>query len=88
VEPLKQSAVWWCIGRHDFRANQPANACAEMGYARIETGPEADRDVIRENGLTIAMTGGHGALTGGLIRRADHDPIEALRAADCMFSVT
>ena len=76
MKPLKQSAVWWCFGRDDLKADKLAKACAEIGYASIEMGAEADYGVIREHGLEIAITGGHGALTDGLNCRANHDRIE------------
>ncbi|MFQ6132919.1 MAG: hydroxypyruvate isomerase family protein [Armatimonadota bacterium] len=76
MTPIKQSLAWWCYARDDVTPEQLITEAAKIGYASIEMGPREHWDLIRENGMRIAIIGGHGTLSNGLNKRENHDRIE------------
>lgn len=81
VGRIKQSLTFWPISK---LASSPdfAQKVAAMGFVAIEMGPEAQWPAIRAAGLAIPIVGGHGTLTDGLNKPANHDRIEGeLRAS-------
>jgi hydroxypyruvate isomerase len=55
---------------------QALDACAAIGYGGLEMVEPEDWGQVRERGLTIVSTRGHGTLEDGLNRVANHDRIE------------
>jgi hydroxypyruvate isomerase len=73
---IKQSISWWCFANRGVEPPDLIKAVAKMGYASCEMLPEDYWGLVREAGMRIAIIGGHGTLTDGLNKRANHDRIE------------
>ena len=78
---LKQSVSWWCFARAAIAPQELVRGAAEIGYAAFELAGQEHWQLIRDHGLVIASTGGHGSIESGLNRRDQHERIEGeLRA--------
>jgi len=73
---LKQSVPWWCFARGAIAPQELVRAAAEIGYAAVELAGQEHWQLIRDHGLAIASTGGHGSIQSGLNRRDQHERIE------------
>ena len=73
---IKQSLAWWCFCRGDVTPEKLIKEAARIGFAAVEMLPQEYYDMVREHGMRIAITGGHGTLTDGLNRRENHSRIE------------
>jgi len=66
---INQSLSWWCYAREGLAPEKLIKEAARIGYASIEMLPQEHWDLVREQGMKIAITIGHGTLTDGLNRR-------------------
>ncbi len=73
---IQQSIAWWCFVPELLTPEQFVRAVAAAGYAAIELAPPEHWALVRDHGLALSGIGGHGPLTVGLNRRAQHDRIE------------
>jgi hypothetical protein len=69
---IKQSLAWWCFGRHTTPEELIAKA-KQIGYHGVEMAPRQLYDKIRDGGLKVITTGGHGTLSDGLNKRENHE---------------
>ena len=73
---MKHAVAWWCLKQAGMTLPQALDACSEIGYGGLEMVEPEDWAQVRERGLTIVSTRGHGTLEDGLNRVANHDRIE------------
>ena len=73
---INQSLSWWCFAREGVEPAQLIKTAADIGYASVEMLPEEHYPLVKEAGLQIAITMGHGTLENGLNKRENHDRIE------------
>ncbi len=59
---INQSLSWWCYAREGVDPKKLIKEAARIGYASIEMLPQEHWDLVRENGMKIAITVGHGTL--------------------------
>ena len=69
---IKQTLCWWCFARSTEPETIVKEAVA-LGIHGIELAPPEHWDMIKENGLKLIGTGGHGTFSDGLNRRENHD---------------
>jgi hydroxypyruvate isomerase len=73
---IKQSVCFWGFNRGGVTPEQLIKEAAKIGYASVEMAGRQYWSLIRDNGMRVAITGGHRSLTDGLNKRANHDRIE------------
>jgi hydroxypyruvate isomerase len=73
---IRQSISWWCFANRGVEPPALIKAIAKMGYASAEMLPEEYWRMVRDAGMKVAIIGGHGTLTDGLNKRANHSRIE------------
>jgi len=73
---VNQSLSWWCFARGGISPERLIKEAARIGYKSVEMLPKEHYDTVREAGMCIAITGGHGTLTDGLNKRSNHSRIE------------
>ncbi|MDA0836568.1 MAG: TIM barrel protein [Planctomycetota bacterium] len=74
MNEIKQSLVWWCFGRNIEPATLVKEAKA-IGYASIEMCPEKHWPLTQDNGLAVAIIGGHESLVDGCNKRENKSRI-------------
>ena len=72
---IKQTICWWCFARSTEPETIVKEAVA-LGIHGVELAPPEYWDMIKENGLKLIGTGGHGTFSEGLNRRENHNRIE------------
>ncbi|MDA1192596.1 MAG: TIM barrel protein, partial [Candidatus Poribacteria bacterium] len=73
---IKQSVCWGCFKRGDVTPEQLIATSKKIGYKSIEMGPREHWQQIKDAGMDIAISVGHGSLGDGLNKRENHDRIE------------
>ncbi len=73
---INQSICFGCFNRGGVTPEQVIREAARIGYKSVEMSGREHWDLIRENGMRVAITGGHRSLTDGLNKRSNHDRIE------------
>lgn len=61
---IRQSVVGWCLNRVGVKTPDLARAAAAMGYQSIELGGTDHWPLLKELGMTCAITGSHGFVQG------------------------
>lgn len=72
---MKQSIVWWCYANTGLSVTDFLRASAEAGYQGVELIPPEHYQQVRDHGLRIVSTGGHGPLHEGLNQRENTESI-------------
>ncbi|MCC6446528.1 MAG: TIM barrel protein [Armatimonadetes bacterium] len=85
---INQSLSWWCYAREGVDPKKLIKEAARIGYASIEMLPQEHWDLVRENGMKIAITVGHGTLADGLNRRENHNRCEDEMLANLELAAT
>lgn len=73
---IKQSICFGCFHRGGVTPKQVIKEAARIGYSSVEMLGEQYWGMVRDNGMSVAIIGGHGTLRDGLNKRANHDRIE------------
>ncbi len=73
---INQSICFGCFTRGDATPEQVIKEAAKIGYKSVEMARQEHWGLIRDNGMKIAITGGHGSLRDGLNKPSNHDRIE------------
>jgi len=76
MKPIKQSICFGCFCRNGLTPEKVIEEAAKIGYSSVEMLPQQHWDLVHQNGMRIAIIGGHGTLTNGLNKRENHDRIE------------
>lgn len=76
MKPIKQSICFGGFCRKGVTPKQVIEEAAKIGYSSVEMLSQEHWDLVHENGMEIAIIGGHGTLTDGLNKRENHDRIE------------
>lgn len=76
MKPIKQSICFGCFCRKGLTPQEVIEEAAKIGYSSVEMLSPEHWDLVHENGMDIAIIGGHGTLTDGLNKRENHDRIE------------
>ena len=71
---IKQSLTFWPVSKLAAEPDFPRKV-ADMGFVAIEMAPEQHWAAIKAAGLAIPIISGHGTLTDGLNKRANHERI-------------
>ncbi len=74
MSEIKQSLVWWCFGR-DIEAETLVREAKAIGYSSLEMCPEEHWPLIQDNGLAIAIIGGHESLRDGCNKKENRSRI-------------
>ena len=73
---VKQSICFGCFSRGDVKPEQVIKEAARIGYTSVEMAGQEHWGMIRDNGMRVAIIGGHRSLKDGLNKRSNHDRIE------------
>jgi hydroxypyruvate isomerase len=73
---IKQSVCFGGFSRGGVTPEQLIKEAAKMGFASVEMAGREHWDLIRDNGMRVAIIGGHKSLRDGLNKRSNHDRIE------------
>jgi hydroxypyruvate isomerase len=73
---IKQSVCFWGFNRGGVTPEQIIEESAKIGYASVEMAGQQYWKLISDNGMRVAIIGGHRSLTDGLNKRSNHDRIE------------
>jgi len=76
VPGIQQSLTWGSARSAGPTPQEAIRQVAALGFCAIEMAPEAHWPAIREAGLAIPIIGGHGSLSDGLNKPANHERIE------------
>jgi hydroxypyruvate isomerase len=83
----QQAIAWWPFVPARLTPEAFIEAAAAAGYAAIDLAPPQFWEQIRAGGLQLSAIGGHGSLTQGLNRPANHDSICAEVTANLELAV-
>jgi hydroxypyruvate isomerase len=72
---MKQTLSWWAFCRQGMTPERLVSEAKRIGYAGFDLVPEEHWPVVADGGMVLACVAGHGTLTDGLNRRANHDRI-------------
>lgn len=72
---IKQSICFGAFNR-GYTPEQIIKEAAKIGYKSVEMLSEQYWGIVRDQGMRVAIIGGHGTLTNGLNKRSNHDRIE------------
>lgn len=73
---INQSICFGCFNRGDVTPEQVIKEAAKIGYKSVEMLGQEHWGMVRDNGMKVAIIGGHRSLTDGLNKRSNHDRIE------------
>jgi len=73
---IKQSICFGPFSRGGASPKQVIEEAAKIGYQSIEMLPKEHWPLVHDNGMRIAITGGHRSLPDGLNKPENHDRIE------------
>ncbi|MBM3214273.1 TIM barrel protein [Candidatus Poribacteria bacterium] len=73
---VNQSICFGCFRRGDATPEQVIKEAAKIGFKSVEMLGKEHWGAVRDAGMVVAIIGGHGTLTDGLNKRANHDRIE------------
>ena len=73
---INQSICFGCFTRGGATPEQVIREAAKIGYKSVEMLSQEHWDLVRENGMRVAIVSGHRSLPDGLNKRENHDRIE------------
>ena len=73
---INQSINFGCFHRGGVSPEDVIRGAARIGYKSVEMLPQEHWDLVKENGMEIAIISGHASLPDGLNKRENHDRIE------------
>ncbi|MBM3262309.1 MAG: TIM barrel protein [candidate division Zixibacteria bacterium] len=73
---IKQSLAFWGFARNGVAPETVIREAGRIGYHSVEMLPQQYWDLVREQGMRIAVIVGHASLTDGFNKRENHDRIE------------
>ena len=73
---MKQSFSLWAFHRKPLDVDELMRAAKKIGYDGVDLVPEEHWQRVRDHGLGIASTGGHGTLTDGMNKPSNHGRIK------------
>jgi hydroxypyruvate isomerase len=69
MNQIKQSVAWWCFVPQKLTAEALIESAQKIGYRALELVDEPYWPLVRDAGLNIASTRGHGTIEQGLNQR-------------------
>jgi len=73
---INQSICFGCFNRGGVTPEQVVKEAAKTGFKAVELVGQEHWDLIRDNGMRVAIVSGHKSLTDGLNKPSNHDRIE------------
>lgn len=73
---VNQSICFGCFRRGGYEAKQVIEEAAKIGFKSAEMLPRDLWGIVQDNGMRVAIIGGHGSLGDGLNKRENHNRIE------------